>query len=137
MILDRRSEERLKGVHPDLVVVVHRAFDLSPVKFIVTEGLRTIERQRELYAQGRTKPGKIVTGTMKSKHLTGDAVDLAPLTQAGAVTWEEKPMATVAVAMFDAAKELGVHIRWGRNWDEDDKIGERGEYDGPHFELMQ
>jgi hypothetical protein len=40
-----------------------------------------------------------------------------------------------AVAMFAAAKELGVSIRWGADWDGDGKPRERGESDSPHFEL--
>jgi len=137
MILDRRSEKNLRGVDLSLVAVVRRAFDLSARKFIVTEGLRSIERQRELYAQGRTAPGKIVTGTMSSKHLTGDAVDLAPLGLAGSLDWGEKASAVVAQAMFAAAKEIGVKIRWGADWDQDGIPREKGEYDGPHFELTK
>lgn len=44
---------------------------------IVTEGKRSLARQLWLYAQGRTRPGKVVTWTMKSKHLDGLAVDIA------------------------------------------------------------
>jgi peptidoglycan L-alanyl-D-glutamate endopeptidase CwlK len=38
--------------------------------------------------------------------------------------------------MFAAAAKLGVHIRWGWDWDGDGKQRERGETDGPHFELL-
>lgn len=137
MTLDQRSENFLKQVHPDLAAVVRRAFDLSTVKFIVTEGLRSFERQKELYAQGRTKPGKIVTATLHSKHMTGDAVDLAPLNLAGSVVWDETPMKTVGMAMFAAAAELDVKLRWGYDWNQNGVLQERGEYDGPHFELAK
>ena len=46
--LSQRSRERLKGVHPDLVAVVEGAILLTPVDFMVTEGLRTPARQAEL-----------------------------------------------------------------------------------------
>jgi peptidoglycan L-alanyl-D-glutamate endopeptidase CwlK len=41
----------------------------------------------------------------------------------------------IAVAMFTAAKELRISIRWGANWDLDNMPRERGETDNPHFEL--
>ena len=46
--LSQRSLDRLKGVDPDLVEVVKRAIDLTEVDFGVSEGLRTLERQKEL-----------------------------------------------------------------------------------------
>jgi len=42
----------------------------------VFEARRSLERQKRLYAQGRTRPGNIVTRTLKSRHLDGDAVDI-------------------------------------------------------------
>jgi peptidoglycan L-alanyl-D-glutamate endopeptidase CwlK len=55
---------RLKGVHPDLVDKVLRiisAMSTLGYPMMVTDGLRTVQQQQALYAQGRTKPGKIVT----------------------------------------------------------------------------
>lgn len=48
--LGAQSRARLAGVHPDLVRVVERAIQLSSVDFSVLEGVRTPQRQRELYA---------------------------------------------------------------------------------------
>lgn len=131
--LSKRSLQRLEGVHPNLVKVVHRAIELSEVDFGVLEGLRTKARQAELYAQGRTKPGKVVTWKMDSPHIVGKAVDLIPypLDWANTAAFD-----AIAVAMFKAAKELGVYIRWGADWDMDGKPRERGESDSPHFELI-
>lgn len=130
--LGKRSEERLVGVNPSLVAVVRRAIELSTVDFTVLEGKRTLARQQELFDQGRTKPGKIVTWTMKSKHLDGDAVDLVPFP----VDWNDtKKFDAIAKAMFAAASELGVKLRWGADWDGDGKPREKGEYDSPHFEI--
>lgn len=50
----QRSENNLKGVNPDLVKIVRRALQLSPVDFGITEGLRTVERQRQLVAAGKS-----------------------------------------------------------------------------------
>ena len=134
------SRSRLKGVHPDLIRVVDRALMLSSVDFMVIEGVRTPERQRALYAQGRTKPGRIVTWTLRSRHLVqadgfGHAVDLAPYP----LDWEGPArfpkFDAIARAMFAAADDLGVAIRWGADWDRDGKPRERGESDSPHWEL--
>lgn len=43
----------------------------------ITNGLRTQAEQNDLYAQGRTKPGPIVTWTKNSKHIGGNAFDIA------------------------------------------------------------
>jgi len=47
------------------------------LNIFITEGRRTKERQEYLYAQGRTRAGSIVTWTLNSIHLTGEAIDIA------------------------------------------------------------
>jgi peptidoglycan L-alanyl-D-glutamate endopeptidase CwlK len=101
--------------------------------FSVEEGLRTLARQKRLYAQGRTRKGKIVTWTLQSKHIEGKAVDLVPYPE----KWKA-PLSRfnrIAKLMFAAAEMEGVAIRWGADWDKDGRPRERGEYDSPHFEL--
>ena len=117
--LSRRSLERLQKVHPDLVRVVMRAIQLTEVDFGVTEGVRTIEKQREYVAKGASK-------TMNSRHLTGHAVDLVAYVGAE-VRWDWPLYHKIAAAMKLAAKELGVAIVWGGDW--------ASFPDGPHFEL--
>ena len=134
----QRSEQRLHGVKPGLVNVVRLALGRSPVDFMVIEGFRTLARQQELYAQGRTTPGKIVTWTMKSKHLDGSAVDIAPVDDSGKILWDDlHAFDQMAAAMFAAAQELDIPIRWGADWDQDGVPRERGETDSPHFELAE
>lgn len=130
MSLTPRDLQRLEGVNADLVRVVKIAADMVPL--MVIEGLRTRERQAELYAIGRTKPGKPVTWTLASKHCDGLAVDVAPLP----LDWNDrKAFFTVAGAMHAAAQRIGVALRHGGDWDGDGIYGERGESDLPHFEL--
>lgn len=134
--LGKRSLDRLKGVHPDLVGVVKRAIQITPVDFTVIEGVRTLARQKQLYAQGRTKPGPKVTWSMQSRHITGHAVDLGPFDAHGNILWSDpKKFMVIGKAMFAAAAELCVPLRWGYDWDGDRILMESGEYDGPHFEL--
>lgn len=130
--LGKTSLARLKGVDEQLVNIVKRAIEISEVDFTVMEGVRTLERQRELYAQGRTAPGKIVTWTMKSRHIEGKAVDLVPYP----LDWNDlDKFDKIKNAMFQAAREQDVNLRWGADWDGDGKYREKGEYDSPHFEL--
>ena len=117
--LGATSLARLKGVHPDLVKVVKRAIESTPIDFTVLEGLRTKERQKQLVAKGASK-------TMNSRHLTGDAVDIAPLVD-GKVTWDWKYYNQLAPVIKQAAKELGVKVTWGGEW--------KSFPDGPHWEL--
>lgn len=141
--LSEASIKKMAGVHPDLQRIAVAAAKRLPFPVIVTEGVRTIERQRELFAQGRTKPGKIVTWTMDSRHRVqkcgyGCAVDLAPVAPDGKIDWENKArFFAIGEAMKAAASNENVPIRWGYDWDGDGKLQERGEYDGPHFELAK
>lgn len=136
--LSARSLKRLDGVHPDLRRVIQRAILKSDQDFTVLEGVRTPERQQQLYAQGRTRPGPKVTWTLNSRHFInrdtgfGHAVDLAPFP----IDWSDlKKFDAIAAAMFAAADELNIPIRWGADWDRDGRPHERGESDSVHWEL--
>jgi peptidoglycan L-alanyl-D-glutamate endopeptidase CwlK len=135
-MLEAKSEAKLVGVDERLVKVVRDAAQQIPFPVLVIEGVRTLERQKALYEQGRTKPGKIVTWTLKSKHIDGKAVDLVPYVD-GKIDWEDGLLfITIGTEMKKAAKRAGVKIRWGFDWDDDGALQEKGESDGPHFELV-
>jgi peptidoglycan L-alanyl-D-glutamate endopeptidase CwlK len=136
-----RSEGNLLGVHHELVNVVRRALHISNVDFAVIEGLRTKERQHELFAKGRSAPGPKVTWTLDSKHCHGLAVDLLPVNPAtgkvDGASWNYRDGFTeIAASMFAAAESLDVIVRWGKDWNMNGKPGEKGEADSPHFELV-
>ena len=116
--LGSRSLMRLEGVHPDLVRVVKRAAASSDLDFTVLEGLRTEARQRQLFKQGATK-------TLNSRHLTGHAVDLAPLID-GKVSWDWPLYHRLAKIVKAAAAAENVPLQWGGDW---------RFKDGPHWEL--
>ena len=146
MSLSSRCELRLAGVHPDLVRVVRRAAEGGAL-FRVTEGLRTKERQAELVAKGASQ-------TMNSRHLTGHAVDLAPLDN-GDISWNWTHFFPLAEAVAAAAKAEGAPLIWGGAWGrlvqdwpkgsakaaQDAYVaacrtrGQKPFLDGPHFEL--
>ena len=117
--LSARSEQRLQGVHPDLVRVVRRALALSDVDFAILEGLRTSERQAQLVKAGASQ-------TMRSRHLTGHAVDLGAVID-GEVRWDWPLYARIATAMKAAAAELKIPLEWGGDW--------KSLKDGPHYQL--
>ena len=128
--------ERLDDIDKTLAAVVRHAAEGLPFDLIVVEGRRSKARQADLYAQGRTKPGKVVTWTLKSKHIDGQAVDLAPM-KGGAIDWTSlKKFDAINTAMQGAALALKVKIRWGADWNQNGKIRERGETDSPHWELV-
>lgn len=128
MELNTRSLTALKGVHPKLVAVVQAAAAKmageGELGFIVTEGVRTTERQTQLLAAGASR-------TMNSKHLKqadgfSHAVDLAA-TVGGKVRWDWPLYPKLAQAMKAAAAEQGVKLVWGGDWPRF--------RDGPHFQI--
>ena len=117
--LSKRSEERLSGVHADLVAVVKRCLLITPNDFTVLEGLRSLERQQELVDSGAST-------TMRSRHITGHAVDLAPLVK-NEIRWDWPLYHILAGSMKQAAEDIGIPIEWGGDW--------KTFKDGPHFQL--
>jgi peptidoglycan L-alanyl-D-glutamate endopeptidase CwlK len=119
IVLGSRSISRLQDVHPDLVRVVKRAAAMSDLDFTVLEGLRTLERQKTLVKNGASK-------TLNSRHLTGHAVDLAPMI-GGTVSWDWPLYHRLAKIVKAAAAVEKVSVTWGGDW--------RTFKDGPHWEL--
>ena len=122
--LSKKSRDKLTHVHPDLVLVVGRAIQITEVDFTVLEGARTAARQKALVEQGASR-------TLNSRHLKDEsgicyAVDLGAYV-AGSVRWDWPLYHKIAAAMKQAATELGILIEWGGDW--------RTFKDGPHFQL--
>lgn len=117
--LSERSLRRLDGVHPRLVALAREAVALSPVDFMVIEGLRTPRRQAALVRAGASR-------TTRSRHLTGHAIDVAAMVD-GQVRWDWPLYPRIAAAFKAAAVRQGTAIVWGGDWPR--------LRDGPHFEL--
>ncbi|HAK2208007.1 TPA: M15 family metallopeptidase [Salmonella enterica] len=117
----QRSENNLSGVNADLQRLARVALSLSGVDFGITEGMRTSERQRELVAEGKSQ-------TMKSRHITGHAVDVYAYpagTPSG--SWDWKYYEQIAKAFRLASQQTGIPVEWGGDW--------KTLKDGPHFQL--
>ena len=117
--LGAQSELLLRGVHPDLVKVIRRAIQISKIDFKVLEGVRSVARQRELVQKGASQ-------TMKSRHIRGFAVDIAPFV-AGQIRWDWPLYFQLAATVKQAAKDVGVSVEWGGDW--------KTFKDGPHWQL--
>lgn len=146
--LSTRSLKNLEGVKPELIEVVKFAITVTRIDFGVTEGLRTVQRQRELVAAGASQ-------TMNSKHITGNAVDVVAYI-GPRISWELNLYDDIADAMRLGAIEVGVPLKWGAAWNIPDirewdgtmqdamdfyvdtrrSQKRRPFIDGPHFELV-
>ena len=138
------SLDKMEKVHPKLVEVMKAAIENSPYDFRITDGARTTEQQKALYAQRRTKPGRIVTNCdgvrAKSNHQIksdgfGYAVDIFPcgVIENGVYRkftseegYDEKKLKLIANHILAVAKSKNINIEWGGNWKMKDT---------PHFEL--
>ncbi len=91
------------------------------LKVKITETYRTKERQEYLYAQGRTRPGKIVTWTLKSKHMERNAFDIAK---------DEPGHEYDDLEFFRKAAEIGerIGLEAGYYWTD-------GQQDMPHYQM--
>ena len=121
--LGKKSQERLRGVNSQLVNIL---FELVKIMDItVIEGIRTQERQDKLVAEGKSK-------TKFSKHITGQAVDLAPYP----IDWEDRDRFHYMGGMARGiAQQMGYKIRWGGDWDSDGETKDNNFDDLVHIEL--
>ena len=119
MALSKTSLTRLAGVHPDLVRVIKRAAANTKVPFAVVEGLRTLERQKQLKAAGASK-------ILNSRHITGHAVDVVPMVD-GKARWDWPLYRKLAPFIWAAARAENVPLEWGGDW--------KSFPDAPHWQL--
>jgi peptidoglycan L-alanyl-D-glutamate endopeptidase CwlK len=123
-LFNEKSRKEIQGVHPDLLSVVNRARELSPIAFEVVPdngGMRDLAEQRRLTRAGKSRANL-------GRHTIGHAIDLVPTDSRGRPNFKDmKGFEAIRNAMEMAANELGVPIQWGGNW--------KKLVDKPHFEL--
>ena len=133
---DKISHDRIKLLHPKLrdeaekILTEVEAHLTGKATIRITQGLRTIAEQDALYAQGRTKPGKIVTNARggSSYHNYGLAVDFALMINNN-VSWDIKgdwdgDKVSDWMEVVEIFKKYG--WEWGGNW--------KSMKDYPHFQ---
>ena len=114
-----QSKAKLSTVHKSLQDLFYAAIGEAPYDFSITEGLRSLERQKQLFKEGKSK-------TMNSRHLTGNAVDVCIIID-GKTSWDFNDYIKLADYIKKIAKAINVPIVWGGDWE--------SFRDGPHFEL--
>ncbi|MEK5376546.1 M15 family metallopeptidase [Paenibacillus sp. FSL P2-0173] len=135
--LKKKSEKRLNGLHPVFKLVMEKLIDrcyARGVWVLITQGLRTYAEQDALYAQGRTKPGQVVTKARGgySNHNFRLAADFALLLRDGrTVSWDtlrddDKDSLPDWSEVVEEAKKLG--LEWGGDW--------RSFKDMPHLQMV-
>jgi len=118
-MLTEKSLKRMAGVDPRLQSVIGAAAAICPLQFIVTEGVRTPERQAQLVQAGKSQ-------TLRSEHIRGRAVDVAVIID-GKANWYFSNYQIVAQAVKAASAQLNIPVEWGGDW--------KTFKDGPHFQL--
>lgn len=118
----------ISELHPELqekVKEFQKKCTKAGLKVGISECYRTVKEQDELYAQGRTKPGKIVTNakgsTYSSMHQWGVAFDFYRNDGKGAYNTSGRFFDKVGLI----GKSLG--LEWGGDW--------KSPVDKPHFQL--
>lgn len=129
--MDKVSLQRIEKLHPKLREEVKQIVNnlaKRKVKIRITQGLRTDKEQNDLYAQGRTKPGKIVTKAKAgySYHSYGLAVDFCLLHDDNSISYSlvedlDKDNKADWMEVVEEFKKLG--------WDWGGSFG-----DTPHFD---
>jgi peptidoglycan LD-endopeptidase CwlK len=127
MAIDDRSQRNIKTLHPALQPLATQLIEHALARGInakVISGYRSYVEQDELYEQGRTKPGKIVTKAKggQSWHNFGTAFDIGIFSKDGKIYYGESE-AYAEVGMI--GESLG--LEWGGRWQRFP--------DEPHFQL--
>lgn len=126
--LSKKGEALLATRKENLQKVIRKSFEKMPFDItVLASTVRTVEEQKANIAKG-------VSWTMKSKHLTGEAIDMAPYP----VDWNNLDrFVQMAEVVFEASKELGIPVKWGGTWSTSTEGWKQNKkFDGPHFELV-
>jgi peptidoglycan L-alanyl-D-glutamate endopeptidase CwlK len=135
--MDKVTQERIEKLHPsvrnEVVSIVNEcnANLTGRAQLRIAQGLRTFQEQNELYAQGRTKAGKVVTNAKggQSIHNYGLAVDIVLIIDGKTASWDTvKDWDNDKVAdWYECVKIFAKYgWDWGGNW--------KTFKDLPHFE---
>lgn len=117
--LSFKSQEKLKEVHPDIQKVINRYLEIGDIPIAIIEGKRDLVTQKKYVQSG-------VSQTLRSRHLTGHAIDLVPLVD-GKPSFAWPVYFKLAPQIKKAAKDVSVPLEWGGDW-----VNFK---DGPHWQL--
>jgi len=132
-LVDKPSLPKIMSLHPKIrFEVLHLFKELlkKNLKIRIVQGFRTFAEQDELYAQGRTKPGSIVTNARGgfSNHCYGLSIDFCILHNDGSISWSLSEDANHD-GNADWMQVVGLFKSHGYDWGGDWKFK-----DNPHIE---
>ena len=123
----KRSKERLKTCNSDLQMVFNEV--IKHVDCSILEGHREKDRQNQLYDEGKTK---VLYPNGRHNAYPSNAVDVVPYP----VDWDDRERMTLfAGFVLGTAKQMGITLRWGGDWDRDFQVKDNRFDDFPHFEV--
>lgn len=118
----KRTKNNLVGVDERLALLVGYVLGISEVDFFVNEGLRSTEKQRKLYKQGKSKCDGVFN---VSKHQEGKAIDVYYVGWRNTDDPKDVRWGKLIRAFKFAGKKLGLKLVFGYDWG----------WDKPHIEL--
>ena len=133
--LSKSSKEKLETCDKRLIFIVLSAIKISKIDFGVSCGHRSIEEQRKLFNEGKSRVDGVKA---KGKHnfYPSKAVDLFAYVD-GSISYEIADLSYIAGIIDAVANQLGYKVRWGGNWDGDGVIMRDQNFnDLPHFEIV-
>jgi peptidoglycan L-alanyl-D-glutamate endopeptidase CwlK len=125
------SKNRLATCHPDL----QRLFNavIEEVDCSIIEGHREEERQNRFFLEGRSR---VKWPNGKHNKVPSEAVDAGQYIPGKGISWDRNQCCYFAGMVKGKALELGIKIRWGGDWDNDNDINDQRFNDLVHFELI-
>lgn len=118
----KRTKKNLIGVDERLALLVGYVLGISEVDFFVNEGVRSTEKQRRLYKQGKSKCDGVLN---ISKHQEGKAIDIYYVGWKNTDSPNDVRWAKLIKTFKFAGKKLGLKLEFGYDWG----------WDKPHIEL--
>lgn len=130
---NKKSQEKVDTCVIELQLFLNEVIKDCPIPFSISCGHRTIKEQQELYKQGRTKAGKIVTQIdgiktlSKHNYFPSEAFDI--FINIKGKEWDLTLIKAVASHILLSAKKHSINIEWGGNW--------KKFKDYPHFQIIR
>jgi peptidoglycan L-alanyl-D-glutamate endopeptidase CwlK len=144
-VFGTRSTEELATCDDALVGVMRKALEFTNVDFGIVQGARTIEQQRSYFKAGNSKVnpdayiGNLPALYKAAKHITGPGMPKSracDIIVSGGKTYDAPTLCHIAGVVLTCAKNMGIPVRWGGNWDGDSIIiTDQTLNDLVHFEL--
>lgn len=125
------SKKRLATCHPDLQRLFNEV--VKEVDCAIIEGHREEERQNRFFLEGRSK---VKWPDGKHNKVPSEAVDAGPYIFGKGLSWDRNQCCYFAGMVKGKALELGIKIRWGGDWDNDNDVNDQKFNDLVHFELI-